>query len=384
MPDRVEVRPELLRWARERARLGVDDLIGRFPKLAQWEAGTALPTLRQLEAYAHTTHAPFGFLLLDAPPDERVPIPDFRTRRRGAPTRPSANLLATIYACQQRQYWYHDHLVSERADPLPFVGSVRVGADVVTTARTIATALDFDLAARRQAGSWEQALTDFVARAEAIGVLVMRNGVVGNNTHRKLDIEEFRGFTLVDPLAPLVFINAADTKSAQMFTLAHELVHVWSGESGLGDESPRASAESTLERWCDAVAAELLVPTEAMQLAFNPRATIAKEVQRLARQFKVSTLVILRRARDIGAITEAAFHSAYDAELDRLTELGDRGSSGGNFYLTEAARVSPTFARALITSALEGVTLERDALRMLDIRTAQTFHNVGQAVGAPA
>jgi Zn-dependent peptidase ImmA (M78 family) len=179
----------------------------------------------------------------------------------------------------------------------------------------------------------------------------------------------------------LVFVNAADTKSAQMFTLAHELVHVWSGETGLGGENPRDTPDSTLERWCDMVAAEILVPGEAMQLAFNRRAAIAAELRRLARQFKVSTLVILRRARDIGAITEAAFHAAYDAELERLLTLQDQGAGGGNFHLTEAVRVSPTFARALVTSTLEGHTLYRDAFRMLGIRKAQTFLDFGQSVG---
>lgn len=242
---------------------------------------------------------------------------------------------------------------------------MEAGADVVATGQRIRDALGFDLAARRLAATWEDALRDFVAQAEALGILVMRSGVVGNNTHRKLDPGEFRGFTLADQVAPLVFVNGADSKSAQMFTLAHELVHVWAGESGLGDETPRALAGTDRERWCDAVAAELLVPASAMRDAFDRERPLAEEIRRLARQFKVSTLVVLRRAHDLGSVSTARFHEAYDEELERLRALGDRGAGGGNFHRTEAVRVSPTFARALIDSTLEGRTLYRDAFRML-------------------
>ena len=382
MPERVAVRPELLRWARERGRVEIHDLVHRFPNLPDWEAGRAAPTLRQLEAFAHATHAPFGFLLLDTPPVEPVPIPDFRTRDAKRVEAPSADLLDTIFACQERQDWYREHLRAESAGRLPFVGAARVGDDVVTTAAAISAALGFDLAARRRAGTWEDALRDFVDQAEALGILVMRNGVVGNNTHRKLDAGEFRGFTLADEIAPLVFVNGADTKSAQMFTLAHELVHVWSGETGLGDESPRDTPGSAREAWCDRVAAELLVPAAVMRSEFDRHQLIAAEMLRLARRFKVSTLVVLRRAHDIGAVNEAAFHRAYDAELERLQALRDQGVGGGNFHFTEAARVSRTFARALVTSTLEGRTLYRDAFRMLGISKAETFRDFGQVVGA--
>lgn len=382
MPERVEVQPQLLSWARRRARLEVEDLLGRFPHLPDWEARRAFPTLRQLEAFAHATHAPLGYLLLDEPPHEPVPIPDFRTRDGHRVPEPSANLLDTISACQERQDWYREHLREEGAQPLPFVGAAQVGDDVSATARAIAAALGFDLEARRRAGTWEDALRDFVEKGEASGVLVMRNGVVGNNTHRKLDVEEFRGFTLADDIAPLIFINGADTKSAQMFTLAHELVHVWSGETGLGDESARDIGGTRRESWCDAVAAELLVPAAVMRAEFDRHQPITAEVQRLARRFKVSTLVILRRAHDIGAVDQSAFHRAYDAELERLRVLRDQGVGGGNFHFTEAARVSRTFARALVASTLEGTTLYRDAFRMLGISRAETLHDFGQVVGA--
>jgi Zn-dependent peptidase ImmA (M78 family) len=381
MAGRVEVKTQLFEWARVRARLEVDDLAHRFPRLPDWEAGRALPTLRQLEAYAKATHAPIGFFMLDAPPAEPIPIPDFRTRDRHPVPAPSANLLDTIYICQARQDWYRDHLRASREDPIPHVGSVRQGDDVTATAGVIRDALAFDLGARRRARTWEDALRAFIEQAEAAGILVMRSGVVGNNTHRPLDPDEFRGFTLADPLAPVVFVNGADTKSGQMFTLAHELVHVWTGETGLGDEDPRVLDLAGTEAWCDAVAAELLVPAVVMRQTFDPTRPLQDEIQRLARRFKVSTLVILRRALDVGALSRTVFWRAYDSELERLRALGDQGAGGGNFHLTEAARVSHRFARAIISSTLEGQTLYRDAFRMLGISKWETFRDFGQTIG---
>ena len=378
--NRVEVRPDLFRWARQRARLGPAALAKRFPKLREWESGATQPTLKQLEEFAQTTHTPIGFLFLPEPPNEAVPIPDFRTVGSTGVRAPSANLLDTIYVCQQRQEWYRDFARASGENPLSFVGSVKAGSDVVAAAATIRTTLGFDLEQRRQAPTWADALREFIASADAVGILVMCSGIVLNNTHRKLDPEEFRGFALTDPLAPVVFVNGADTKSAQMFTLAHELVHVWLGQSALSDAQPRRLADGDIEQWCNRVAAELLVPIAAMREVYNPRAALESEVSRLAKRFKVSTLVILRRIHDVGGLTRDAFWAAYDAELMRLLSIPREGG-GGNFHLTEAARVSKRFARAIVGSTLEGHTLYRDAFRMLGLTKMKTFQSFGRSLG---
>lgn len=295
-------------------------------------------------------------------------------------TEPSANLLDTIYVCQQRQEWYRDFARSEGDDPLPFVGSMAQGADVVASATTIRTAIGFDLAARERVPTWEEALRQFIGHAEDVGILVMVSGVVLNNTHRKLDFEEFRGFAISDPLAPVVFVNGADTKSGQMFTLAHELVHIWAGQSALSDAQPRQLQAHATEQWCNAVAAEMLVPMAMMRQAFDRHAEIGLEMQRLARRFKVSTLVILRRIYDIGAIPRDAFWVTYDAELERLRELRNSAGGGGNFHFTEAARVSKRFARAIVASTLAGTTLYRDAFRMLGFSKMETLHAFGRSL----
>jgi Zn-dependent peptidase ImmA (M78 family) len=375
---RVEVRPELLRWARERAGLSLSALAQRFPQLEAWERGEDHPTLKQLERFAKATRTPVGYLFLQKPPIERVPIPDFRTAGNEHLEQPSPDLLETIYICQQRQEWYRDFARTNGEEPLPFVGSMQLTSDVERAAASLRSALALDLEERRQLSTWTDALRRFIEQADALGVLVMVSGVVGSNNRRKLDPGEFRGFALADALAPLVFINGADTKAAQMFTLAHELAHIWLGRSALSDTAPISAPSHNVEIWCNQVAAELLVPLAILRKEYQKDAELWGEVARLARRFKVSTLVILRRIHDAGGLTRKQLWEVYQEELERLRAM-PRGS-GGDFYLTLAARVSKRFARALVVSTLEGQTLYRDSLRMLGFSKLSTFQELRQSL----
>jgi len=376
---RIPVQPALLRWARERVGYDTDALTGRFPRLDEWERGEVQPTLKQVEAFAKVTRTPIGLLFLEEPPIERVPIPDFRTIANVHVSRPSPDLLETIYLCQQRQDWYRDYALSMREPALDFVGSARLQDDIVQTAATMRQILGFDVAERRQLATWTDALRHCIGQADALGVLVMASGVVGSNNRRRLDPREFRGFALVDPLAPLIFINGADTKAAQMFTLAHELAHLWLGQSAVSDTEARTAPDQEVELWCNRVAAELLVPLVALRNEVDDRAGLQDELQRLARQFKVSTLVILRRIHDAGHLTRDELWAAYDAELARLRTVPKGG--GGDFYLTLGARVSKRFARAMVVSTLEGRTSFTETFRMLGLKKMSTFNELGRSLG---
>ena len=377
---RVAVRPEMLRWASERSGVDWADLLIRFPRLPEWESQVRQPTLRQLEQYARATLTPVGYLFLPEPLREGVPIPDFRTMGGRPVPRASPNLLDTIYLCQQRQEWYRDYAREQGLRTAAFVSSLTLETPVVEAAAAMRTWLQFDVAARADFRTWEEALRQFIGQADAAGVMVMCTGVVGSNNRRALDPSEFRGFALSDRLAPLVFINGADTKAAQMFTLAHELAHLWLGQSALSDADVPGVQGNQVERWCNRVAAELLVPMVVFENAMEQHDDIEASLRRLARVFKVSTLVILRRLLDARRMPEDEFWKRYRAEVERLVALQHPGG-GGNFYLSQAARVSRRFARALVENTLEGHTLYRDAMRMVGVARVETLHELGRSVG---
>jgi hypothetical protein len=207
--SRVAVNPELLRWARERSGRDDADLRTRFPQLEQWETKKTQPTLKQLEDYARATLTPFGYFLLDAPPELHLPIPQFRTMA-DPPGQPSPNLLETIQIMERRQDWLHEALVAEGEKPLEFVGSQKLGTATEVVANAMRAELGLTPRWAQGQPTWTAALQHLRETIDGAGVVVASNGIVGNNTHRKLDANEFRGFVLVDKYAPLIFVNSTD------------------------------------------------------------------------------------------------------------------------------------------------------------------------------
>ena len=209
----IAIRPELLRWACERAGYDVDDLASRLPGLPVWERGQKQPTVRQLEAFAKATHVPLGYLFLPTPPEERVPIADFRTVEPDV-RRPSPYLLDTIYSMQRRQAWLRDERVECETDPLEFVGSARLTDEPNAIEREMRRTMGIGSGGAAGVSTWIDAVGELRRRIDRPGIMGVVIGVVGNNTHRKLNVEEFRGFSLCDPYAPFIFVNGADAKSA--------------------------------------------------------------------------------------------------------------------------------------------------------------------------
>ncbi|TGM61523.1 helix-turn-helix domain-containing protein [Leptospira vanthielii] len=377
----VSINPNLITWARERARLSAETLSKRFPKIQEWEGGQLQPTLRQLEDFATAVHVPIGYLFLPEPVQEALPVSDFRTIADRELSRPSPNLLDTLYLCQERQTWYREYMQLHRLDISTFVGSAKLSDSPITIARRIETLLGLSFAKRRSFTNWTEALRSFVQKVEEEGVLVMASSIVGSNTHRHLDVEEFRGFALADNYAPLIFLNTNDSKAAQMFTLFHELAHLYLGESGISNVSVGQFSEKEIERWCNAVAAEFLMPMEETLAEYNADVPILDEIQRLAKIFKVSSLVAFRRLYDAKKINQRDFWKFFQEEVDRISEVRISGSGGGDFYRTLGVRVGNRFAKAVVTSTLEGQTLFRDAFRMLGFKKNETFYKEARQLG---
>jgi Zn-dependent peptidase ImmA (M78 family) len=379
--SRVSVSLELFTWARERAGLTTEEVARRFPKFTQWASGELQPTVRQLEDFARATSTPFGYFFLQHPPEERLPIPDLRTVGNQPVRRPSANLLETVHTLVQRQIWMREFRISEGDGELDFIRAATLNNAPEWVAASMRNVLRTGIGWAQEHPTWSQALRALRRAIENAGVVVVSNGVVGNNTHRKLDPNEFRGFALVDEYAPFIFVNAADGRAAQMFTLAHELAHLWIGASGVSD-LPNFAPENDIERFCNFVAAEYLVPREALDEVWPNIRGRAERFELLARQFKVSTLVAAIRTQQLGLITRQQFQQFYQAyEADERRRIATK-SSGGDFYNTQDSRIGRPFAQAVARAVYEEKILYRHAYELTGLRGA-TFERYFAAMGLP-
>ncbi len=377
----VSVNPELIRWAMDRSGLPPDELVGKFPRLDEWKSGTKQPTFRQLENFAKFTMTPFGFLFLQQPPEEKLPIPDFRTVGDVPIGRPSPNLIDTIHATQRRQAWMRDVLIEDGYEQLALVGSGKGIHNFKSLAQRMRQELALDADWAEPLAGWEDALKTLRAAVERTGILVFSSSVVGLNNHRSLDPEEFRGFVLCDPYAPVIFVNSADSKSAQMFTLAHELTHVWLGTDGLFNLVRMMPANEETERFCNRVAAEFLIPGYKLTQRWKEARRTDKPFHTVARWFKVSPVVAARRALDLGLIRRPEFFRFYEQDREdwarRKTE--QRKKPGGSFYRNQDVRLGRRFARAVVSAAREGRILYRDAYRLTDLK-GDTFNRYADIV----
>lgn len=362
--SRIAVKETVLQWAVNRSGRTFPALERKFPKIRQWGAGEDQPTLRQLESLAKATRTPLGFFFLSEPPEEQLPIPHFRTVRDQSSSRSSPDLLETVQMMQRRQAWMREFLVEENEDRLPFVKCARPNQSPYEVAELIRRTLQFRQDWAETQTTWTDALRVMRDAMESVEILVTINGVVGNTTQRKLDPNEFRGFVLVDEYAPLVFVNGADGKAAQMFTLAHELAHVFYGSSAAFDLREMQPAEDPTEQACNRVAAEFLVPERALRSTWTSVRNDAEPFQAIARQFKVSVLVAARRALDLDLIGVEEFRDFYRAYQEDERRVSSQRPPGGDFYATQNSRIGRRFGDAVVRAAKEGKLLYSEAYRL--------------------
>lgn len=380
MTVRVDIAPSVLSWALDVTGADEESLHRRF-KIDRWLSAEARPTLKQLQDFAKAAGVPFGYLLLSEPPRWVLPMPDFREGFEGQPT-PSADLAAVIGQSQRRQAWYREYALNLGIGPADFVG-VAAHLPPEDAASRIRRALDFEVSARH--GTWSDTRKTLLRSFEAIGGLAVATSIVDSNTRRTLDEDEFRGFALVDDVAPLVFVNTHQTLNGQIFTLVHEIAHVWRGASGIGNEDPRRDGQSGIERWCNEVASEVLVPRAdlATRYAAVAGAPLTEALDSLAHAYRCGTLVVLQALHRTGVRRLTNFTDAYDAEVARLRALtAANETSGGDTYNNLPFRIGERLSRALVADALEGRTPITEAMRLMSIKTTSTFDEYARRIGA--
>ena len=350
----IKVKPEILNWALSQTSEGqLDEEL--MDHVEAWINGTKSPTFRQIEKFSKKTNIPLGYFFLDTPPDEPVDLLEYRTVDSLQLSNPSRDLIDTIYEMENVQEWMKAYRQDSGFDPLPFVGSIQ-GEKSVKSAEKL----------------------------EDCGIVVMINGIVGQNTHRTLNINEFRAFAIVDEWAPLIFINGTDSENGKLFSLLHESAHIWAGESDLFNMSQEGtSAVSKLETFCNAVSSELLVPEHMFlkQWYDSKDNDTYEKIVTLAKTFCCSEVVIARKALDHQEINQKIYKDVVKTATDHFNRTREKTKNkGGNFYKTVETRLDRNFILALCDSISTGRTAYTEAYYLTKLNQ-KTFSRVAKDFG---
>ncbi len=341
MTTRVPVRKELLTWAIERAGYAVEQFIAGEPKAKRWLDDEQQPTLKQLEGLAKKLHVPFGYLLLEQPPEEAPIIPMFRTTAASGTPRVPPAVRDMVLLLKRRQEWLSEYLAETGSEPVQYIETFPTDGDSRDLAQSMRELLGLPVDGALRSGKSEDTLRMLMNELARIGIYVATSGVVGNNTHRPIPVEDCRGFVLLDPYAPFIFINNRDAKAAQLFTLAHEFAHVLVGREGTVDLEALLPADDPVERLCNAAAAEFLVPATDLHLKWDK----TQDLKELASHFGVSQVVIGRRLLALDIWNRGDFTEFYREQAARWRDIRrkQREQDGGNFYAGKALKVNRRF-----------------------------------------
>jgi Zn-dependent peptidase ImmA (M78 family) len=354
----IPINREILSWAVAKVQYPRERLAKDFPKYEEWLSLSVQPTFRQLEAFAKKTRIPFGYLFLKAAPKEQIfPIPFFRTIADESQSF-SSELRAIVLELQNRQEWLKEYLMDSKEKALPFVGKFRNDRNVASIVNDMRIVLGLGKEWGSHCKNWEDALTKLTDVLEANRINVISTSILGNSTKRQIEVDECRGFVLVNDYVPFLFVNSKDSKSARMFTIAHELAHIWIGESAAFDLRRMAPANNETEKLCDKIAAEFLVPANSLENYWKEE----KGYENLARIFKVSQIVIARRLLDLGHIDKRTFFEFYDEYMRR--EYTQQSEHIVDPYFVYRNRIGRILTKYIAYAVKEGSLLYRDAYRL--------------------
>lgn len=370
------INKHMIEWALQRSGISVEALAERVGVTATsveaWTTGETLPTFKQAQKFATTLGVPFGYLYLDTPPLEEMPVADFRTVR-GQHARFELNTKSLLKDIAFKYDWYKEYREQNGNEPLRFMRRFNLGSDAKAVAADMASVL-FEEEQRPRSGNFEDYLRYLINRAEAVGIWVMRTGIVGSNTHRPLSVTDFRGLAIADPVVPLIFINGQDSTAAQIFTFAHELAHIWIGESGISNVDFELRAEpirGKAEVFSNRVAAEFLTPEDEFRQFWSEKLALDEQVDSLASRFRVSRIVVARRARDLLLTSDEVYQEFQSKEVAYWSRIRAARRSGGDYYRTVPARNGKLFTRAVLQEAKKGTMLLREAGALLGVKPSK-------------
>jgi len=367
MKNEVQIKSDIITWAIARAGFDLQEFLIKYPKVSAWIDNKKNPTIRQLEDFSKKVYLPFGYLFLNEPPRENFPISFFRTGK-GETKDVSINVRDTVLLLKKRQEWLSEFLENNDYAKLDFVGKYNENDSHQEIVKDIRKTLNLKEDWAKSFKTWDETLNYFVKRMEDVRIITSFNGVVNNSNRRAISVEECRGFVLVDKFVPFLFVNNKDAKSAQVFTIAHELAHIWLGKSAGFDLSGLMPNDDPLELLCDRVAAEFLVPSLLFKDHWNIESNLEKNITDLGKQFKVSPIVIGRRALEMKLINKKDFFSFYNTYIKSLNKVQKVKASGGNPYFTMKKRVSLKFV-AFVNSALkQNLLTYKDAYKLTSMK----------------
>jgi Zn-dependent peptidase ImmA (M78 family)/DNA-binding XRE family transcriptional regulator len=392
----VDITPKVAEWARTSAGLSQEEAAVRIGRpeeeIAGWESGKLKPSMAQIRKACEVYKRPLAAFFLPEPPQDFAMLRDFRRLPADMPREYSPNLRFLVRQTRTRQEWLRGFLESENHPPLDFIGSARPSDDPLRLAARIRETIGVTPDEIRNCRTREDALDLWMSRSEASGIFVFR---AGNLRWEKIEVIEARGFALSDSHAPFIFLNAQDAKAAQVFTLAHELVHLWLNESGVSNlrTAARPTTEiDVIEVFCNRVAAEVLIPQNAFQERWkrgDANTALEERIQSQSRYFKVSEGGIARRLLDWGQISKAKYDELtqdYDKQWQEVKardkERQVEAEGGPSFYRLKLMNNGNAFSRAVLSAYESGGVSGRDASSLLGIKLDK-IGNLAEMLGVP-
>ena len=378
----VNIQPAIISWALSQTS---EEKLGTklVDNIKHWLDGTKSPTFNQIEDFSKKSHIPLGYFFLQTPPIEQISLLEYRTLDSIQLTNPSRNLIDTIHDMEAVQEWMVNYRKEWNYDTISIVGSLKGITDISVIADTIRKDLGLNIEWYKDCGNPSEAFNKVRGLLEECGIVVMMNGIVGKNTHRALDVNEFRAFAMVNEWAPLIFINGADSAGGRLFSLFHELVHLWIGENDLyNDTKYSANGIKPIEVTCNAVAGAIMVPKTVFLEKWNNNTNddIHEKIKELARMFRCSSSVIARRALDNKKIDQNVYNMVIADAIEAYIQTKQEKSSGGDYYRVARSKLDGVFVRALCESVNSGRTSFTEAYRLTNT-TSKTFYEVASGLG---